>query len=122
MGLLENIERTMRANGSIDTICLNCKKKEYMVTIDEDTNTPSGRLIQKGSFSVVCGCGVSRYDFHNVSKFPDPNNPKSYFTKRFIPKNKYDADYDKKNVLEKAGLKKNGKGVFVKGFINIWGK
>jgi hypothetical protein len=116
MGILERVERIHRAHGNIPTICKRCDLIETLKFYDGDNET-----LQKGSFTTKCGCGVTIYRFHNITKEPDANHTQSYFTKAFVPSydlsrlaypfgKAHDKNYKKKDWLERNGFtKQNGK-------------
>ena len=70
--------------------------------------------LPKGSFTVLCGCGMMIYSFHNIMIKPDPNNATSYFTKAWSPAESYDKHHKDKNVVEQAGFTKLKNGKYVR--------
>jgi hypothetical protein len=88
--------------GTTDTFCINCGKKISFKRIRED-----------GSYTQLCDCGCNLIQYHK----PDEFHKMFYFTRKFIPKKKYDPNYKNKSELEKIGFEKkiiDNKTIFVK--------
>lgn len=91
MALMQTIVVIKQMTGDILTYCKKCKKK---VTISGFDDT--------GSYTKKCDCGCEVNQFHA----PDEFHAEPFYTKLFISKKEFVANYKKKDPAEMLGFKK----------------
>jgi predicted nucleic acid-binding Zn-ribbon protein len=102
-GIVQVMLITRQHFGTIPTYCIKCDKKVSFKMVREDS-----------SYTQLCGCGCSLFQYHK----PDEFHSTAFFTRKFIPSSKYDPTHKEKDELQKIGFskeqKENGKTVYKK--------
>ena len=76
----------------INTFCSNCRKKLSMKITDGDT----------GDYTIMCDCGCQVFKWHPADQFHETE----FYTRLFIPKNKFSKKFRNSDSLEKLGFEK----------------
>lgn len=91
MGFVQNILVIKQVQGDIATFCKKCREKVRISEFGAD-----------GSYTKKCACGCEVNQFHA----PDEFHSDPFYTKVFISKKEFVANYKKKDPAEMLGFKK----------------